>query len=155
MKATDAFRHLPGCSPRNPDARSRCARNPLRARLPLREAAPRQQQWAGIHICSGAQSKCGGRAIKGAFRRTIGENIGDHERTLFETERIIDETDARSRKTDAHYLRLGATRFVSSGLVVDEGVLSPEAPRAQEGDKRGSPSVPAITSGSEVLGSKC
>src|SRR3954454_5620013 len=34
------------------------------------------------------------------------------------------------------------------------GVLSPEAPRAQEGDKRGSPSVPAITSGSEVLGVK-
>src|SRR3954468_1215472 len=33
--------------------------------------------------CSGAQSKCGGRAIKGTFRRTIGENIGDHERTLF------------------------------------------------------------------------
>jgi hypothetical protein len=34
------------------------------------------------------------------------------------------------------------------------GVLSPEAPRAQEGDKRGSPSLPAITSGSEMLGVK-
>ncbi len=31
---------------------------------------------------SGAQSKCGGRAIKGGFRRTIGENIDDYERTL-------------------------------------------------------------------------
>ena len=55
--------------------------------------------------CSGAQSKCGGRAIKGTFRRTIGENIGDHERTLSETERRLGETDARSRKPDAHYLR--------------------------------------------------
>src|SRR4051812_7181557 len=58
--------------------------------------------------CSGAQSKCGGRAIKGTFRRTIGENIGDHERTLAETERTVGETDARSRKTNAHYLRPGA-----------------------------------------------
>jgi hypothetical protein len=56
-------------------------------------------------MCSGAQSKCGGRAIKGTFRRTIGENIGDHERTLSETERRLGETDARSRKPDAHYLR--------------------------------------------------
>jgi hypothetical protein len=55
--------------------------------------------------CSGAQSKCGARAIKGTFGRTIGENIGDHERTLSETERTIGETDARSRKPDAHYLR--------------------------------------------------
>jgi hypothetical protein len=56
-------------------------------------------------ICSGAQSKCGGRAIKGTFRRTIGETIGDHERTLSETERTIGETDATPRKPDAHYLR--------------------------------------------------
>ena len=55
--------------------------------------------------CSGAQSKCGGRAIKGIFRRTIGETIGDHERTLSETERTLGETAARSRKPDAHYLR--------------------------------------------------
>ncbi len=47
------------------------------------------------YICSGAQSKCGGRAIKGGFRRTISENIGDAERTLFETERTVGETDAR------------------------------------------------------------
>ena len=57
-------------------------------------------------MCSGAQSKCGGRAIKGTFRRAIGENIGDHERALFETERIIGETDA-------HYLRLGAIALSS------------------------------------------
>ena len=46
--------------------------------------------------CSGAQSKCGGRAIRGTFRRTIGENIGDRGRTLSETERTVGETDARS-----------------------------------------------------------
>ena len=51
--------------------------------------------------------------MKGSFRRTIGENIGDHERALFETERIIGETDARSRKTDAHYLRLEAIALSS------------------------------------------
>ena len=37
---------------------------------------------------------------------------------------------------------------------MNEGGFVAEAPRAQEGDKRGSPSVPAITSGSEVLGVK-
>ncbi len=63
------------------------------------------QVLAPAGTCSGAQSKCGGRAIKGTFGRTIGENIGDHERTLSETERTIGETDARSRKPDAHYLR--------------------------------------------------
>ena len=63
--------------------------------------------------CSGAQSKCGGRAIKGTFRRTIGENSGGHERTLAETERTVGETDAQSRKTDAHYLRLGAIALSS------------------------------------------
>jgi hypothetical protein len=51
---------------------------------------------SGIHTCSGAQSKCGRRAIKGTFRRTIGENIGDDERALSEIERTIGETDARS-----------------------------------------------------------
>ena len=65
--------------------------------------------WIGVSLdearCSGAQSKCGGRAIKGTIRRTIGENIGDHERTLSETERRLGETDAGSRKPDAHYLR--------------------------------------------------
>src|SRR6476646_3510363 len=38
LKASDAFRYLPRCSPRDPGARSRCARNPPRARLYLREA---------------------------------------------------------------------------------------------------------------------
>jgi len=46
--------------------------------------------------------------MKGTFQRTIGENIGDHERTLSETERRLGETDARPRKFDAHYLRPGA-----------------------------------------------
>jgi hypothetical protein len=62
-------------------------------------------RWRFAGTCSGAQSKCGGRAIKGTIRRTIGENIGDHERTLSETERRLGETDAGSRKPDAHYLR--------------------------------------------------
>jgi hypothetical protein len=52
--------------------------------------------WTQNPTCSDAQSKCGGRAIKGRFRRTIGENIGDRGRTLSETERTIGETDARS-----------------------------------------------------------
>jgi len=46
--------------------------------------------------CSGAQSKCGRRAIKGGFQRTIRENIGRRGRTLSETRRTIAETDARS-----------------------------------------------------------
>ena len=50
--------------------------------------------WDGI--CSGAQSKCGRRTIKGQFRRTIRENIGGRGRTLYETERTLGETDARS-----------------------------------------------------------
>ncbi len=58
--------------------------------------------------CSGAQSKCGGRAIKGQFRRTIGENIDDHGRTLSKNERTFVETDARARLLDAHYVRLTA-----------------------------------------------
>ena len=63
-------------------------------------AAPSREDRLLAGKCSGAQSKCGGRAIKGTFRRTIGENIGDHERTLSETERRLGETDARSRKPD-------------------------------------------------------
>mgnify|MGYP001551543471 CR=1 FL=1 len=50
--------------------------------------------WDGI--CSGAQSKCGGRAIKGGFRRRLAETEGGVRRTLFETERTLGETDARS-----------------------------------------------------------
>jgi integrase len=46
--------------------------------------------------CSGAQSKCGGRAIKGTFRRTLAETGACVRRTLFENERTIGETDARS-----------------------------------------------------------
>ena len=46
--------------------------------------------------CSGAQSKCGRRAIKGGFRRKLAETIGGVRRTLFENERTIGETDARS-----------------------------------------------------------
>ena len=46
--------------------------------------------------CSGAQSKCGERAIKGGFRRTLAETEGTFRRTLFETERTLCETDARS-----------------------------------------------------------
>ena len=48
------------------------------------------------------------RAIEGQFRRTIGENIDVHERTLPETERTMVETDARSRLLNAHYARLTA-----------------------------------------------
>ncbi len=50
----------------------------------------------GTGRCSGAQSKCGRRTIKGQFRRTIRENIGGSERALCETERRLGETDARS-----------------------------------------------------------
>ena len=46
--------------------------------------------------CSGAQSKCGGRAIKGDFRRKLAETEGPLWRTLFETEHTLCETDARS-----------------------------------------------------------
>jgi len=49
-----------------------------------------------LHRCSGAQSKCGRRAIKGGFRRRLAETIGGIRRTLFENERTIGETDARS-----------------------------------------------------------
>jgi len=52
-------------------------------------------------MCSDAQSKCGGRAIKGRFRRTIGENIGDRGRTLSETERTLSETERTIGETDA------------------------------------------------------
>src|SRR3954454_6868816 len=38
LRSQPAWRQR-GCSPQYPDARSRCARNPLRARLHLREAA--------------------------------------------------------------------------------------------------------------------
>ena len=47
--------------------------------------------------CSGAQSKCGGRAIEGGFRRRFAETEGAPWRTLFETERTLCETDARSK----------------------------------------------------------
>ena len=47
--------------------------------------------------CSGAQSKCGGRAIEGGFRRRFAETEGALWRTLFETERTLFETDARSK----------------------------------------------------------
>ena len=57
--------------------------------------------------CSGAQSKCGGRAIKRTFQRRLAENEGCIRRTLSETGRTIIETDARPRKFDAHYLRPG------------------------------------------------
>ena len=81
--------------------------------MPLSIALSGHVRGSRTIMCSGAQSKCGGRAIKGTFRRTIGENIGDHERTLAETERTLGETDARSRKTDAHYLRPGAIALSS------------------------------------------
>ena len=55
--------------------------------------------------CSGAQSKCGRRAIEGHFGRRLAETEGTFWRTLFETERTIGETDARSQNLDAHYLR--------------------------------------------------
>ncbi len=55
--------------------------------------------------CSGAQSKCGRRAIKGHSGRRLAETGGTFWRTLFETERTIGETDARSQNLDAHYLR--------------------------------------------------
>jgi hypothetical protein len=45
---------------------------------------------------SGAQSNCGGRAIKGRFRRTFAETGAAHRRTFRETGRTIGETDARS-----------------------------------------------------------
>lgn len=47
-------------------------------------------------ICSGAQSNCGGGAIEGVFRRTIGETGDGLRRTFRETGRTIGETDARS-----------------------------------------------------------
>ena len=47
-------------------------------------------------ICSGAQSKCGRRAIEGHFGRRLAETEGTLWRTLFETERTLFETDARS-----------------------------------------------------------
>ena len=40
-------------------------------------------------ICSGAQSKCGRRAIEGGFRRKLAETVGHVRRTLFETERLF------------------------------------------------------------------
>jgi hypothetical protein len=46
--------------------------------------------------CSGAQSKCGERAIKDDFGRRLAETEGTLWRTLFETERTLCETDARS-----------------------------------------------------------
>ncbi len=49
-----------------------------------------------VATCSGAQSKCGGRAIKGRFGRRLAETGGTLWRTLFETERTLCETDARS-----------------------------------------------------------
>jgi hypothetical protein len=49
----------------------------------------REEKPKGAVRCSGAQSKCGGRAIKGHFRRTIRENIGGRRRTLCETERAL------------------------------------------------------------------
>src|SRR3954452_13135794 len=39
----------------------------------------------------------------------------------------------------------------SDRLAVNEGVLSPELPRAQGGDKTAAPMAPAVTSGSRVL----
>ena len=45
--------------------------------------------------------------MKGGFRRTIRENISGRGCTLYETERTLCETDARSQNLDAHYLRLG------------------------------------------------
>ena len=67
------------------------------------------ERWAGLtaflddgrlepdtNTCSGAQSKCGGRAIKGRFGRKLGETDGTVRRTLIETGRTLCETDARS-----------------------------------------------------------
>ena len=48
-------------------------------------------------LCNGAQSKCGRRAMRGGFRRTIRENISGRGCTLYETERTNGETDARSQ----------------------------------------------------------
>ena len=64
----------------------------LKARASADTPAPSFRRSA---TCSSAQSKYGGRAIKGTFQRTIGENIGDRGRTLSETERTVGETDAR------------------------------------------------------------
>jgi transposase IS66 family protein len=42
----------------------------------------------------------GGRLpIKGTFQRTIGDKMGDYERTLSETKHMVVETDARSPQT--------------------------------------------------------
>ena len=41
--------------------------------------------------CSGAQSKCGGRAIKGGFRRRLAETGGGVRRTLFGLLAIFDD----------------------------------------------------------------
>jgi transcriptional regulator with XRE-family HTH domain len=51
---------------------------------------------AAVDKCSGAQSKCGERAIKDDFGRRLAETEGTLWRTLFETERTLCETDARS-----------------------------------------------------------
>ena len=67
---------------------------------PYEDVAARASQWwtdEGLYMCSGAQSKCGGRAIEGGFRRRFAETEGALWRTLFETERTLFETDARSK----------------------------------------------------------
>ncbi|MFC6743975.1 AAA family ATPase [Methylobacterium persicinum] len=57
---------------------------------------PRPAQARRAATCSGAQSNCGGGAIEGVFRRTIGETGDGLRRTFRETGRTIGETDARS-----------------------------------------------------------
>ena len=64
-------------------------------RVPVAEIAARFGK-TDAYICSGAQSNCGGGAIEGVFRRTIGETGDGLRRTFRETGRTIGETDARS-----------------------------------------------------------
>ncbi len=67
-----------------------------RRRLHERSEMDRTTHQVNVLTCSDAQSKCGERAIKGSFRRTLAETGGTLWRTLFEPERTLCETDARS-----------------------------------------------------------
>jgi hypothetical protein len=60
--------------------------------------------------CTGAQSCTARRKIKPRFGRTLVETSGVVRRTLFETERTIIETGARSCTSDARSVRLIAIR---------------------------------------------